>query len=405
MGDLEARRDTLLGQLRELEDTGAKRTPEQLARERYALELEAARVLRDLAVRRRAESEAAPRRKGAAGEPAAPGWLARNPAVKGFLWGAGSIVVLGLLLQHVSRSADERQAGGSVTGDVPGSRAAGGDEEAELHAFLERNPDDVTARLALARLYLTRQDLMGVWNETQHVLELEPGEPRALSYQSLVRLAMGEAEVALEMLDQALATAPDLFDAYVHKSLVLVRLGRESDAQATMQEAARRFPAQAELLDSLWQEMVASEAAAPAGEPQTPSGEDPAAAPRPDGVAPSGVAAAPDREAPRDLTGVLELGPALEGRVAPGAVVFITVRERGGGGPPVAVDRVVVASFPMPFQVGRGHSMMGQPLPDRIHIEARIDSDGDAMTRDPGDPIATIDDVPAGSSGLRLVLR
>ena len=43
--DLAGKRDALLGQLRELEDTASKRTPEQLARERYSLELETARVL------------------------------------------------------------------------------------------------------------------------------------------------------------------------------------------------------------------------------------------------------------------------------------------------------------------------------------------------------------------------
>src|SRR6266851_9485965 len=43
--DLAGKRDALLRQLRELEDTASKRTPEQLARERYALELEAAKAL------------------------------------------------------------------------------------------------------------------------------------------------------------------------------------------------------------------------------------------------------------------------------------------------------------------------------------------------------------------------
>ena len=43
--DLDGRVATLLRQLRELDDMAAKRTPEQLARERYALELEAARAL------------------------------------------------------------------------------------------------------------------------------------------------------------------------------------------------------------------------------------------------------------------------------------------------------------------------------------------------------------------------
>src|SRR5262252_5738735 len=43
--DLDGRVAALFVQLRELEDAAAKRTPEQLARERYALELEAARAL------------------------------------------------------------------------------------------------------------------------------------------------------------------------------------------------------------------------------------------------------------------------------------------------------------------------------------------------------------------------
>src|SRR4030081_1733315 len=43
--DLAGKRDALLGQLRELGAPASKRTPEQLARERSALELETARVL------------------------------------------------------------------------------------------------------------------------------------------------------------------------------------------------------------------------------------------------------------------------------------------------------------------------------------------------------------------------
>src|SRR5207244_8872941 len=43
--DLAGKREVLLRQLRELEDTASKRTPEQLARERYQLELETAKTL------------------------------------------------------------------------------------------------------------------------------------------------------------------------------------------------------------------------------------------------------------------------------------------------------------------------------------------------------------------------
>ena len=56
--DLDGRVAVLLRQLRELDDAATKRTPEQLARERYALELEAARAL---AGARRARTRGPPR--------------------------------------------------------------------------------------------------------------------------------------------------------------------------------------------------------------------------------------------------------------------------------------------------------------------------------------------------------
>jgi hypothetical protein len=81
------------------------------------------------------------------------------------------------------------------------------------------------------------------------------------------------------------------------------------------------------------------------------------------------------------------------------------VRESGStGGPPAAVKRLP-ASFPLSFAIGPGDSMMGQPLPARARLEARVDSDGDPLTRDPKDPKAQLDGVASGATGLRLVLQ
>jgi len=101
-----------------------------------------------------------------------------------------------------------RAAGGTAS---QGTAAQG--EESELQAALARNPDDLDAHLALARLYVGRENWMGVWNETARVLERAPGNPPALAYQSLVRLAMGQTDVAVGMLTKALAADPDLIDA------------------------------------------------------------------------------------------------------------------------------------------------------------------------------------------------
>jgi hypothetical protein len=71
----------------------------------------------------------------------------------------------------------------------------------------------------------------------------------------------------------------------------------------------------------------------------------------------------------------------------------------------VAAKRLPAASFPLAFDVGPGDYMMGQALPDRLRVDARVDRDGDPLTRDPADPVAAADDVRRGAAGLRLILR
>jgi tetratricopeptide (TPR) repeat protein len=413
--DLDGRLDVLVHQLRELQDLAATRSPEQLARERYALEIQAAEVWRE---RERSAPALAP-----AAAKAATGLAAGEPAasqagLRGFLWGAGSVAAIALLLFYVGRTAKPREEGGSVTGNLPsrGGPAASGEDpaaadgeggddasdEAQVRAALKANPDDLDARLDLAMLHLRKRELMAVWEETQYVLQKQPGHPRALSYQALVRLAMGQGDVAERMLKQALATDPNLFEAYLHLALVETRLGHDRQAQAAIDEASRPLPGAGR-----------GAGARPPGDPRR--GRERRARHRGGRSARRGPAAgrerraetpaAPAGDAAAALAGVIELPPALASRVGPSAVVFVTVRESGTtGGPPVAVKRLP-AAFPLRFAIGPGDSMMGQPLPAHARLEARVDSDGDPLTRDAKDPKAQLDGVTAGSSRLRLVLQ
>jgi tetratricopeptide (TPR) repeat protein len=231
--DLAGLRDALVRQLRELEDTAAKRNPEQLARERYGLELGLARALQTL-------DEGAPTgvaNQGKTAEVTVPGTPAAPSALRGFFWGIGSMAVLVLLLYFVSQSARPREGSAPVTGNTPMAQPATPDtqaEEREAEAAVKSNPNDLEARLRLTRAYLARQDMMAVWRETQEVLKKSPGNPQALSYQALVRLAMGQGDVALDMLKKALKAAPDDVETYIHLSLVYARLGRPKDSDATI---------------------------------------------------------------------------------------------------------------------------------------------------------------------------
>lgn len=397
--DLQATADALLRQLRELDDAAAKRSPEQLARERYALELEAARALRDLD-----RAPVVPADAPVPGGDAAPAGIPAGApagdgrALRGFLWGTGTMAALGLLVFFVSRSADERREGGSLTGSLPGEErgpAEGDAEIARLEAAVERSPGDVEARLTLASRYLGRQDLMAVWNHTKAVLEITPGEPRALSYQALVRLGMGQGDVAEQMLKQALADRPDFVEGHLHLAIVYAQTGRPREAEKVIEEAVRRFPAQEAPLRRLGDEIRASAAAVPSAELRDPHA----------GIA-SPPAAGAGAPAPADgIRGTIDLAPALAGRTVEGTV-FVVVREAGTlSGPPLAARRIAASRFPMPFQVGASDSMMGAELPDELAVEARLDADGDAATRGPADLLARLDRVKKGADGVALVLE
>jgi len=413
--DLAGKRDALFAQLRELEDTAVKRTPAQLATERYALELEAAKTMLELEGLE-AATDKAPRR---APDEEMPGTLSDRPALRGFVWGTGTAAALGLLLYFVAQAAQPRGQGGSVTGGITtGTGAAAGQapstdpEEAAARDAVARNPDDLEARLALTRIYLRNRNLMGVWNETQYILTKSPGHPQALSYQSIVRMAMGQPEMALEMLKQALRTDPNLLEGYVHLSFVYSRLGRASEAQATIAEAMRRFPEQADALKRVAEEVRTNGGSGTAqkadaeGNPHervlAPGASEGAGAE----IGSPPRAGADGAGAARMVSGTVELDPSLSGQITPGTIVFITLRESGfGAGPPLAAKRLVARSFPIPFEIGSADSMRGDPIPDEALIEARADSDGDPITRSPLDPTARADDVKVGSTNLHLVLK
>lgn len=177
--------------------------------------------------------------------------LASRPGVRGFLWGFGSVAVLALAVFLALRAARPHAQGGSPTGGTapPGQRATAAGSETRIRAAIARNPDDYEARLDLARLLLGKRDLRAVWQETQHVLARSPGHPRALAYQAMVRLAMGQADLAESMLKQVVAAAPDLLEAHLHLAYVYLRTGRPRQAEATIAEASRRFPSEAQRLE------------------------------------------------------------------------------------------------------------------------------------------------------------
>ncbi len=104
------------------------------------------------------------------------------------------------------------------------------------------------------------------------------------------------------------------------------------------------------------------------------------------------------------LSGTIALDPSATAISGP-VTVFVIARDKKGKGHPIFAKRIDVASFPTTFTLGPQDSMMGGAPPDTVSVEARIDLDHDAMTKEPGAPQAKIESVSMGSKDLTLTLK
>lgn len=376
----------------------------QLNAERRRLESETADVLRQI-------DGFAAGQPGPEAPPAAPA-RAMNPALKGFIWGAASFVALFGLGYFVMKSASPREEGGSPTGGMPSRQQPAAQQDPlvlQLEAAVAREPENLQFRNDLAQAYLERDNLMGVFEQTKVVLAKKPDDSRALTFQGIVKLAMGDAQGAEAMLQTATKADPKNLDSWVALAWVYAQTDRMKNAEAMIAEAAKQAPQEKARLEDVFAQMkshVASAGANPAvaqgGE--LPPGHPPvgdAAAGQQAGAAPAAGMARPAPPADgKSIRVTLDLDPAATTRTG---ILYVMARGPEGG-PPIAVKRLMAVNFPITVDLGSADSMMGQPLPASFRLEARLDSDGDAATKPPTDPSAVKDNVAPGAV-LRLALK
>ncbi len=90
------------------------------------------------------------------------------------------------------------------------------------------------------------------------------------------------------------------------------------------------------------------------------------------------------------LSGVIKVDDKVKSKVAPGDVICVVARkyEEGatGPGPPRAVQKLTVDKFPLKFSLdSRDAMLVGTTLAGKVVVTARVDKDGDAITKNPGD--------------------
>jgi hypothetical protein len=107
------------------------------------------------------------------------------------------------------------------------------------------------------------------------------------------------------------------------------------------------------------------------------------------------------------IRGTIEWPEADDAVLSSGPILYLFVRPAGSeAGPPLAVQRIPPTSFPMPFAIGPQDAMSAAAdFPEQVTVEARLDRDGDAMSRGPDDWTARSQPITPGSRGVVLTLR
>jgi len=332
----------------------------------------------------------------------------RRSGLVGFLVGVGTCVVLGGLVYWATQGSrpKEEMAPGAPASPMatraplapagasasPADAAAAHDESADLspaaaaelarlRSQVQAAPQDLSPRRQLTVALLNANQLMEAFEQARELQRLSPSDPDGLFVEGVVRLAMGQWPVTVELMDRVLAQHPDHVLAALAKGQAEAALGRTPAAIATWKKglaaAGGKFPPIEELLAQ-----AEGGGMAPPGSP-------------PDAAAPATQAAgsAPDAARIGGFYRVhIELAP---GAVGPGdggsnpATLFLALRGESPG-PPAAVKRIQNPSFPLELTLSADDSMMGQPLPEKGQLTVHLDGDGNASTQEPGDLLAAV---------------
>lgn len=274
-----------------------------------------------------------------------------------------SAVAVGALMFFMAADESRLRVGDEpMTGTSSSPPPAASSTRAQLEAKLATNPQDVTTINQLTQLSLGENDLGAAQNYNQQALTAEPTDRDARMYRAVLAGLVGMHERSISYLDELLAEDPNFAAALSYKGIIAVEAGMYEVAIPALEKAIAiqgNHPA----LESALRRAQAGGSA----EDLTPP---------PPKAASSLVA-----------SGKLELGAGAAPPPA-GATLFIAVRDPAGG-PPLAAQKRT-AQFPQDFEITSDDAiaMGGQPrpFPPQVKLVIRVDTDGNAMTREEGAP-------------------
>lgn len=108
------------------------------------------------------------------------------------------------------------------------------------------------------------------------------------------------------------------------------------------------------------------------------------------------------------VRGSLNLADSVKAKVPAGGTIFLIARQllpTGGPGPVLAAKRLTVGEWPQSFELSSNDVMLaGTSLQGKVVLGARVDQDGDAMTKQVGDVEGISKPVDVPANGVVVLL-
>jgi hypothetical protein len=284
---------------------------------------------------------------------------------------SGTLIFFAVVGFLISKYSAPRQEGGIMTGgQMPETTAIDWDQLRQdridaANKVLETEPDNIEALNMLTYDALLVRDMPTAMDNMEKVRNLNSEDPDFIVHLAMLQMTVGMYERAEIGFEHALTIRPGFPKAKLWKGYMLISMQKKEEALVVLDSITRELnlPEEEMLLRSL-----KSDLAAP----------------------------------PAMITGTVSLSEGVE---SPAGILFIIAKRAAiGGGPPVAVKRIPNPVFPLSFDLGKSDMVMGGQWPEMVFLSARIDLDGNAMTKEEAPKTSEVLEVKGTHEGLELLL-
>ena len=312
----------------------------------------------------------------------------RRAGFVGALWGALATAAILVPLYLVQSYSSERGEGGSITGNTgpagnnaaaqPPMKGAADPRLQPLRDAIKADPKAAAPRLQLIRAQIGRRRFIQAYESANALLKIDPENAQGKTFLAIVRIEMGMASKATQLLSEALQKDPSLVEAWIYRGVANLRNGEAQAALDDWQEAIGIRPDAQTVLEPL----IKRARGVLSGEIKVPERK-----PHP-GMSAGMPAGHPGNQPAKKVGGpaakvTISLAPGAQAKK--GEVLFVIARAAGvAAGPPAAVKRLTVGDFPIEVSLTAADAMMGGALPAKLDITARVDGDGNPLTKNDG---------------------